>query len=69
LTGTGLALGLGGAIAAGHTLAHLLYGVSPYDPSTFIIVTLSVGICALLASYVPARRAGTVDPMEHLRHE
>jgi ABC-type lipoprotein release transport system permease subunit len=55
------------ALAAGRVLASLLFGVTTTDPLTFVSVTLALGIAALCASYLPARRAAAVDPMTALR--
>jgi putative ABC transport system permease protein len=65
----GVAIGLGGALGATRLLRTMLFGVSPFDPASFAGVSLAVMAIALLASYVPARRATRVDPMEALRHE
>jgi predicted permease len=65
----GVALGALGAAALAQGLRGLLPGVSPADPVTFAAIALLMTAVALLASYVPARRAAGVDPMAALRHE
>jgi macrolide transport system ATP-binding/permease protein len=69
LTLAGLAVGLAAALALARLLASLLYGVSPGDPATYILVALVLACVALVACLVPARRATKVDPMEALRYE
>jgi predicted permease len=65
----GLALGLVGAFGLTRLMASLLFGVSPIDPVTFASVALTLAAVALLASYLPARRASGLDPTEALRWE
>jgi putative ABC transport system permease protein len=67
LTAVGLSVGLVGALAAGRALTTLLFGVTATDPITFAVVAGALGLAALCASYLPARRAATVDPMTALR--
>jgi putative ABC transport system permease protein len=65
----GVALGLPAAIAAGHLIRALLYGVSPQDAFTFSLVVAAVGLTALAASLVPSWRAVRVDPLIAVRNE
>lgn len=69
LAAAGLAIGILGAIGGARLLATLLYGVHPNDPGTIAAVALSLGSVALLATWLPARRAARVEPTEALRSE
>jgi putative ABC transport system permease protein len=69
LAGIGLALGFAGAIAATRLLTSMLFEITPTDPFTYAVVALLLGIIALVASYVPARRAINIDPLLALRQE
>jgi len=69
LTAVGLTFGIAGALAVGQLLRHQLFGVQPADPVALGGTALIIGGAALLASYLPARRAAKVDPMVALRYE
>jgi predicted permease len=66
---TGLVLGGAGSLALGRLLGTLLYEVEPHDPLTFVATALVLGSVALLAAWVPARRARRADPVVVLRQE
>jgi ABC-type antimicrobial peptide transport system permease subunit len=69
LTGIGMAIGLTAAAGLMRLMSSLLFGVSPMDPFTYVSVLIILGASAVLASYLPARRAAAVDPVEALRAE
>ncbi len=69
LSACGIALGLAGAAAGARILQGMLFGITPLDPATFVVVSLLFGAVAMMACYLPARRATRVDPMVALRSE
>jgi predicted permease len=69
LTGVGVAIGMVTAAALMQLMKSLLFGISPLDPFTYLTVPLVLAAAAILASYLPARRAAAIDPVEALRAE
>jgi ABC-type antimicrobial peptide transport system permease subunit len=69
IAAAGVGIGLAGALAVTRLMGGLLEGVSPSDPLTFALVALLLASVAVLASWIPARRAARVDPMVALRSE
>jgi ABC-type antimicrobial peptide transport system permease subunit len=69
MTSIGLIAGLPGAFALTRWMSSLLFGVSPLDPVTYAAVSIVLMVAAGVATYVPARRATRVDPMDSLRAE
>jgi putative ABC transport system permease protein len=67
LAGVGIVAGVVVSASTASMMASLLYGVRPHDPAVFLIVPLLLLAVAVLASYIPARRATKVDPMIALR--
>ena len=65
----GLVVGLAGALAVSHTMGSMLYGISAWDPGTFVLIPILLFAITLLACYLPARRATRIDPVEALRYE
>jgi len=69
VVGVGLLSGLIGSAAVTRFLSSLLFEVTPTDPLTFVVVACTILATAMIAAYLPARRASKVDPMVALRHE
>jgi putative ABC transport system permease protein len=69
LAGIGLALGLAGAFAGSRLLTTMLFQVKPTDPLVYLAVAILLGVVALVASYIPARRASRIDPVAAIRQE
>jgi len=69
VTGVGAVLGLGGALGLTRLMETLLYEVSATDPATFVVAPVVLVGISLLATWLPARRAARVDPVEALRSE
>ena len=69
LPGTGAAIGLAVAFGVTRLMSSLLFHVSPADPLTYLLVSLSLVAIAALASYLPSRRAAAIDPSDALRAE
>jgi predicted permease len=67
LTATGIVLGIGVAVVITRVMSAFLFGVGPMDPTTYAVVSGALAAVALLATYLPARRASRVDPMIALR--
>jgi putative ABC transport system permease protein len=67
--GVGLVLGLAGALLLGGQIRNQLFGVAPYDPAALAATVGVLALVALFASWLPARRAAAVDPMEALRRD
>jgi ABC-type antimicrobial peptide transport system permease subunit len=69
LAGIGVVVGLGAAVVLMRLMKSLLFGISPLDPLTYAAVPVILVMAAVLASYLPARRASAVDPVEALKAE
>jgi putative ABC transport system permease protein len=65
----GIGLGLTAALALTRLISHLLFGITPADVATYAAVAAFGLTLSAMASYIPARRATRIDPMEALRHE
>ena len=69
MAGLGVIIGIAASLGITRLMSSLLFGVSATDPLTFVVVGTLLSFAALLASYVPARRAMRVDPIVALRYE
>lgn len=69
LVGMGAAIGVGGSLLLLRSLGTLLFGVTPYDAPTYLVVVVLLAVIAALASYLPARRAARIEPLMVLRQE
>lgn len=67
LAAMAIVLGLAAALAVAKLASGILYGIKPHDPATFVMVTICLALVAMLACWLPARRAARVDPMKALR--
>ncbi len=65
----GVVIGIAGSFVITRLMSSLLFGISATDPLTFVGMALLLSLAAVLASYIPARRAMSVDPMTALRYE
>jgi len=69
VTGAGMAVGIGGALALTRLMRNLLFQITPNDPATYLGVTVILATIGLVACWVPGRRAMRIDPMAALRYE
>jgi ABC-type antimicrobial peptide transport system permease subunit len=69
LTGCGIVVGTVAALGLTRLMASLLFGVSPFDPITFVGVAIALAAVSVLSAWLPARRASRVDPVVALRFE
>ncbi len=69
VTAIGLGVGLAAGIALAGVMEGFLFGIHSRDPMVFATVVIVLGLCALVATYIPARRAGSLDPVEAIRIE
>ena len=69
VTVIGIAAGIAAAIVGARAVQTLLFNIAPTDPMTYVAITATLAIIALIASYLPARRATRINPMAALRAE
>jgi len=69
LAAIGCILGIAGALVSSRLLQTLLFGVSPFDPVTLSVAVVSILLLVLAASFIPARKAASINPMRALREE
>jgi putative ABC transport system permease protein len=69
LTLIGVAIGIIAALGVTRLISSMIFGITPYDPITFVVVAAVLVAVAFLSSYLPARRATRVDPVVALRYE
>ena len=69
LTVLGTAIGLVAAAGLSRAMTSIVFGISPFDPTTYVLVPIVLGTAAFLASDLPARRASRLDPVRALQHE
>ncbi len=69
LTAIGVALGIAAALASSRVLASLVFGITPPDSLTMAVAAVTLGASALIAAWIPARRAAAIDPIRALRIE
>ena len=69
LAAFGIVAGLASSVAGGMLIRSLLFGIQAWDATTLAAVAVTLGVAAMLASYIPARRAASVNPVEALRAE
>ena len=69
IAAAGIGAGIAGALGAGRAVSSFLYGISAFDPQTYVIVSVVLFMVAMLSAYFPARRASRIDPARTLSHD